>query len=361
MWLHGNPVHHHPAAHPQPGPQVARWLALTAPSRQPPLRDFADRGTAWLLESPSNLRDLVGLIEAQLAAKLDFSRATPDNRPLLGDDLDKRQNDVLFRVPFKDDTSEAWVCVLLEHQSEPDPLLGFRLLRYMVGVWNLQLRTKRRRKRARLRGRLTPIIPIVFYTGRRPWSTSLSLEAAMDLPQALARFVPRHDTLFLDLKETSSNDLVGSAMASVLRVMKAERAPLGKLVRVPASAIEALDNLPEEMGAERREAFHYLLLLVLHRRAAEEQERLIGTLTTAARKHREEVEQMKKMFAIETWLQESRKEGEQNSLLRLLQLRFGPLPQHVPSKIEALTATELEATFDKAVTASSLAELHLDD
>ncbi len=338
---------------------------MRASRRQAPLRDFADRGTAWLLESPENLRDLVSLLETELAEKLDFTRARPDNRPLVSDDLDKRQNDILFRVPFRDGGPEVWICILLEHQSRPDPLLGFRLLRYMVGIWGRQLRSRKRHKGARPQGRLTPILPIVFYTGRRPWGTSLSLEAIMDLPAALSRFVPRHDTLFLNLRETSPDQLIGSAIASVLRVLQVERAPLERLERVLASAIQALDDLPEEMRVERREAFYYLLLLILHRRPAEEHEQLVTTLTTAVRKHRKEVDEMKKMSAIETWLQESEVKGELKGLLTgllsVLQARFGPLPQYVPSKIENLTVNEVEALLTRAATASSLAELGLDD
>ena len=340
---------------------------MTATPRQPPLRDFADRGTAWLLESPENLRGLVGLLDSGLVEQLDFTRATADNRPLVSDDLDKRLNDVLYRVPYKDGGSEVWICILLEHQSTPDPYLGFRLLRYMVGIWGLQLRGKKGKKRAGSRRRLTPIVPIVFYTGKRSWSTALSVEAVMDLPETLSRFVPRHDSLFLNLKQTPRDLLTGTAIALVLRVMQVEDAPLEKLEQVLAAAVEALDDLPEEMWAERREALYYLLLLIRHRRAAEEQERLVTVLTTATRKHRKEVITMKKMSAVETWTQEGRKEGRKEGLqlavrlLSLLQERFGPLPQYVPSKLEGLSVDEVEALLDKAATAATLADLHLAD
>ena len=42
--------------------------------------------------------------------------------------------------------------------------------------------------------------PIVFYTGDRGWETPLTLEAVMNIPAELSRFVPRFDMLFLDVK-----------------------------------------------------------------------------------------------------------------------------------------------------------------
>jgi len=45
------------------------------PFDEPPIREFADRGVLWLLESKENLRSLVQLLATEIAAKLDFSQA----------------------------------------------------------------------------------------------------------------------------------------------------------------------------------------------------------------------------------------------------------------------------------------------
>ena len=71
-------------------------------SSEPPIREFADRGTLWLLESPENLRDLLRLVAADIADKLDFARAERINRSFIPDDLQKQEADLLYRVPFQD-------------------------------------------------------------------------------------------------------------------------------------------------------------------------------------------------------------------------------------------------------------------
>jgi hypothetical protein len=50
---------------------------------EPPIREFADRGTLWLLESPENLRGLVRLLTADIADRLDFTRAERLNRSFI--------------------------------------------------------------------------------------------------------------------------------------------------------------------------------------------------------------------------------------------------------------------------------------
>ena len=55
------------------------------------IREFPDRGTLWLLESPENLRELIRLLAQELANRLDFSRAKRLNRSFVPDDLHKRE------------------------------------------------------------------------------------------------------------------------------------------------------------------------------------------------------------------------------------------------------------------------------
>ena len=95
------------------------------------IREFNDRGTLWLLEDPANLRDLLRIVEPEVAERLDFTRAERVNRSFIPADLQKRESDLIFRVPFltpKEAAREVWVYILLEHQSRPDPLMLLRVL-----------------------------------------------------------------------------------------------------------------------------------------------------------------------------------------------------------------------------------------
>ena len=49
--------------------------------------------------------------------------------------LDGRQSDLLYAASFQDG-ADGFVYVLFEHQSTSDPLMSFRVLRYMVRIWD---------------------------------------------------------------------------------------------------------------------------------------------------------------------------------------------------------------------------------
>ena len=51
----------------------------------------------------------------------------------------------------------------------------------------------------------------MYYTGEQRWQTPLTLDAVMDLPDVLRRFVPVFETLFLGVKETDAETLTKGA------------------------------------------------------------------------------------------------------------------------------------------------------
>src|SRR5579872_6665530 len=161
------------------------------PEPQPAtVREFADHATLWLLESPENLRELLRLVATEVAERLDFRRAERLNRSIIPDSLQKQEADLLFRVPYRESKREVWIYLLVEHQSRPDRLMGLRLLSYMVQIWETQVRGWEDARTPKGQRRLHPIVPMVFYTGRRRWSSPLTLQAVMEAPGELARFIP---------------------------------------------------------------------------------------------------------------------------------------------------------------------------
>src|SRR5438105_3513795 len=146
-------------------PNLALWHNRAGGKRsmpaetEPPVREFADRGTLWLLDLPENLRGLLKLVAADLVDKLDFSKAERLNRSFIPDDLQKQEADLLYKVPFQRGRGFVWIYVLLEHQSKPDRTMAYRLLSYMVQLWEGQVNSARDAKKP---VKLYPILPLVF-------------------------------------------------------------------------------------------------------------------------------------------------------------------------------------------------------
>src|SRR5258708_3860394 len=107
------------------------------PEDDSPLHDFPDRAIRQALQQPGNLRDLLNAVVPDLAPGFDCERAELLDREFPLDDWRRRESDLLFRIPYRTGDGErfALVCVLIEHQSAPDPAMPLRMLIFAVLYW----------------------------------------------------------------------------------------------------------------------------------------------------------------------------------------------------------------------------------
>lgn len=241
-----------------------------------PVREFADRGVLWLLESPQNLHDVVRMLSTEIADRLDFSKAERQNRSFVPDDLHKQEADLLYRVPFVVEERSVWIYVLLEHQSSPDRTIGLRILSYMVQIWQTQVRGWQDEKVPVSKWKLHPVLPLVFYTGKRKWKTPISLDAMMEDAPLLDAFVPKWETLFLNLQATPSESFkeFGLPIAQAFLAMQSVDEPADVLARTLHEAAAALDALPESELAAWKRIMMFFYQLVRNKRPVEEQDAL---------------------------------------------------------------------------------------
>jgi predicted transposase/invertase (TIGR01784 family) len=106
--------------------------------------------------------ELQAVLPAALTARLDLERLTAVNGSFVDAELRWRHSDVLLSTRL--DGHEALVYVLIEHQSKPDPLMAWRMLRYLVRIWDRFLTEHPKALRLPL------IVPVVVHEGARPWS-----------------------------------------------------------------------------------------------------------------------------------------------------------------------------------------------
>ena len=85
------------------------------------------------------------------------------DRSFVDADLRDTESDLLYSIKRKAGAPPAWLYVLLEHQSQPDRWIRFRLLKYCCRIWD-RSRVQFPRER-----RLRPIVPLVFYQGPGRW------------------------------------------------------------------------------------------------------------------------------------------------------------------------------------------------
>ncbi len=260
-----------------------------------------------------------------------------------------------------------WYYILIEHQSTVDVTMGFRVLFYMTQIWDLQRREWESDEVPRSEWRLRPILPIVFYTGAQRWNTALSLTGIMDIPDALARFVPTFDTLFLSVKEAEASDLTRTdhPFGWLLTVLQQEHADKDVISSALQRAMTRLSELGTERSEQMRRAIAYLLLLILHRRPTEEHTGLITILNEYTDEM--EVDTMAEAIAgtlfeqgIEQGIEQGETRAKRAAILKLLQSQFGSVPEPLATQINAIrNPAQLDMLFDEILDAETLDDIHL--
>ena len=342
-----------------------------------PVREFPDRGIKWLLESKENVEALLDIVADDLSKNMDFSKLEKLPQSFIPDNLRKQESDLLFLVPFRDPEAEkvrkVMIYILIEHQSTPDRVMNFRVLFYMLQIWDRQRREWIDEEIPKGQWNFRPVLPIVFYTGEQSWAKMLSMSELMDLPKALERFVPQHDTLFLNLRTKSSEELIAydHPFGYLLQVIQKENATKEEVTEVIKLAVKQFDSLPLEQQHQWAKLMYYLILLIYHRRVPGEHNELISVVTESVgeKLRREEVEKMGKTTAqvlieegIERGIKQGKRQGiiqsKQEDLFELMQVKFNSVPKQIEDRIKTIQdIDELTLLFRRGLTAKNIDEM----
>ena len=164
------------------------------------------------------------------------------------------ESDLLYAIRRKADGAAAWLYVLLEHQSTPDPWLRLRLLKYSIRIW------ERDRQRHPTEEQLRPIVPLVLYQGGRVWRAAhefaeLFAEAVRDWPG-----VPHYAHLLIDQTQVGPDELRGQLLGRIaqLAMMAAHRASWPVLQRL----VPLLTELAHVGGSESSEDLKRIVVYI---------------------------------------------------------------------------------------------------
>jgi hypothetical protein len=296
-------------------------------------------------------------------------------RPYLLDDWRQRDNDVLVRLPLVGASggTPILVCILIEHQTSADPVLPLRLLVYAVLHWEKEWE---RWERQHPRGeplRLTPILPVVFYTGQRPWNTNRALADLLAAGECRA-WAPQWPARFCDLAERQPETLLQSADAwwQAMAVVRAEWADATEFTRVLGEALRHLEPQAQDDRVGWQQLVKTMLYWGLFRRPQADHAHILASVRgcMANAELQREVETMAGQMQ-QNYEQELLARGEARGVARgelnycrkmvrkALEKRFDPLPEEVLQRIANAELAALEAVLDRAETIGSLDELRL--
>ena len=284
--------------------------------------------------------DIAGLLADTLPVQVDGT--------FVDEALRDSRSDFLFEVELKSG-KPAFLLLLVEHKSRPDPATPLQLAGYMVRIWLRYAQGRAERLRA-----LPPIVPMVLYHGQERWSVpdGIGEMIASTVPALLVlpgeRYILRN-LAGLPVEQLSRDPVLRSALiiliGQALKYMQAIAdglEPEAELQRLLGEYIFA--TYPEADLGRLTEAWQAIVT-----------EPLGEMMATIAQRLRQEGRtegwekglQEGESIGLEKGLQE----GEARFLTRLLERRFGPLSDEFATRIAAADTSQLERWLEAAVDA----------
>ncbi|MEC3956392.1 Rpn family recombination-promoting nuclease/putative transposase [Nocardia sp. CDC153] len=288
-------------------------------------------------------------VSKEVAARLRWDELELVPGSFVSHELQSRCTDILYRTRYDD--REAYLYLLLEHQSSSDPLMALRLAEYQIAFWRRWLKDNPNAHSVPM------VFPVVLFCDPSGghWTAPLDLSEVIDPDDAsrafLADYLPRWRYVVDDLSTVDVDALLARDLAPAV-------ATLFFLLKVaPRKPRLGLDDLHPIMrylrvlaqggGGELEAALTYILSMgdtdrtdlepVVDQLGPEAKEAL---MTTADRLEAK-----------------GRAEGRAETLLEQLALRFGPIPASIADRVHNSSIAQLRQWTARVLTADTLAKV----
>jgi predicted transposase/invertase (TIGR01784 family) len=303
-----------------------------------------DNGYKRLFSHPEMVADLIrGFVREDWVGSLDFSTLERVSGSYVTPELRGRESDVVWRVRWQRDRW-LYVYLLIEFQSTVDPFMALRMMVYLGLLYQDLIQ-----QRMLASGKLPPVLPLVLYNGRAPWGAARDLSELIEtVPGGLEQYRPQLRYCLLDEVRIADSELesLRNLAAALFRLEKSSGPK--DIERVLTALIEWLRE--PDLAELRRSFTTWLLGVLLPARAPGVAIPQVGDL--------QEVKSMLAERVVE-WTQEWKQEGleagrregleeglekglekARGVLFRELERRFGPLPEELRRRVDAVASIE---------------------
>lgn len=304
---------------------------------------------------------LKNYLQPDVYALLNLDQISIQKDSFIDDAFKEHFSDLLFLVPLKSD-SEVYVYTLFEHKSAPDSRVALQLLRYMVRIW----------ERDEKKDLLRLIIPIVIYHGKQRWNVSTEFTALFPDIGELRGFLPNFHYLLYDLPRYAESEITGEyKLRMALWIMKYIFNP--ELLKEISKIISIYTESKRDRNADEflKTVLLYMIAGSKVKHVDLEKElksrlRSIGAdniMITLAEHYRQEgLQEGWHKGTEEGWkkgkeegLQEGLQKGQVAAIKKILNSRFGTLPEEMIRMVEAIdNRDKLDRILSIAIEAKSI-------
>jgi hypothetical protein len=304
-----------------------------------------------LFAHPRMVRELLeGFVGGSWLPQLDFASLERVNGTYMSDDLRARADDIVWKVRC----GEQHVYLLIEFQSSVEPFMAVRVLTYVGLLYQDLIRTRK----SECEGGLPAVLPIVLHNGSSRWRAAEEIATLLqDVPDELRKHTPQLRYLLIDEGSFDDGELARdrNLVAMLFRLENCRQHD--RLEELVSTLMDWLRNT-EQDGLRR--AFAVWLDRVILARLPGGPASTLDNLWEKQTMLSENFDRWEEEFRQEG-RQEGRKEGLQQGeaaiLTRLLQKRFGELPNEVRACLLNARLDQLEHWGERLLDVTSLNEL----
>ena len=158
-----------------------------------------DRFFRAMMSEPKVIREFFEQnLPTNIKSVINFATIQPQKESFIDDKLKLQITDMLYSAEFGNKL--GYLYLLVEHQSTPDKLMAFRLLKYMVAIMEHHVKQTNSDK-------LPVVYPVIFYTGNKSYNYSTDLFDLFGDKKELAKNILWQPYRLIDLSKIPDEKL----------------------------------------------------------------------------------------------------------------------------------------------------------
>ncbi|WP_040741759.1 Rpn family recombination-promoting nuclease/putative transposase [Nocardia tenerifensis] len=299
-----------------------------------------------------------GAVPDNLAELVDWSVMELLSCSFISRELRSRYTDILYRTRMAG--REAYIYVLVEHQSSVDRMMALRMLGYLVDIWRYYLRQN---PKART---LPPVIPVVVHNNSTgcAWSAETEVYDLIDVEEparsAMDPWLPRlrfllDDVATMDMEALRARKLTPATL--VMLVLQQIAPGNSHLEADMKPLLEDVRAMQEQPGGIDDLITMFTYIITVGETTAESLESLTDQLGPRAKEAAMTTADQLRAEGEARGRAEGEARGRAEVLLELLASRFGSVPRRIVDAVCNADQEQMRLWSRRILTAGSLDEI----
>lgn len=226
-----------------------------------------DQGAKAIFDNPELmaqlLRDYIPIQELKTVKAEDIEDVSERFVPL---NQEGKESDVIKRIHLEGQS--LFVISLVEHKAQVDFRAPFKMLQYMVLVWDDYEKERNRLQPGagkRKDFRYPPILPIIYYEGEGTWTAAMNMKDRVYMSEIFGRYIPDCQYHLIRVHDYTAQELVdkGNELSLIMLINRlASTEDFKELGEIPE---EYFKNLKERNSEEILMVLSQVVMLLLRR------------------------------------------------------------------------------------------------